>query len=78
MRHVQYILIHEMIFIARNLLTHIDSRLHQDFPGNFVVHFGGRPIILVGDLGQLPLVMDRHHMHVNCMQKNYGIYSQLL
>ena len=41
------------------MLTHIDSRLRQDFPHNKEVSFGGISIILVGDLGQLPPVMDR-------------------
>ena len=59
MKHVKYILIDEMSFIGRNLLTHIDSRLRQAFPHNKEVSFGGISIILVGDLGQLPPVMDR-------------------
>ena len=59
MRHVKYILIDEMSFIGRNLLTHIDARLRQAFPENANVPFGGRSIILVGDLGQLPPVMDK-------------------
>ena len=59
MRHVKYVLIDEMSFIGRNLLTSIDSRLRQAFPKNSYVPFGGRSIILVGDLGQLPPVMDK-------------------
>ena len=56
---MKYILIDEMRFIGRNLLTHIDARLRQAFPESAYVPFGGRSIILVGDLGQLPPVMDK-------------------
>ena len=48
-----------MSFIGQNLLQNIDSRLHQAFPKNCNVNFGGRSIILVGDLGQLPHVSDK-------------------
>jgi hypothetical protein len=59
MRHIKYILIDEMSFIGRNLLTQIDARLRQAYSENSIVPFGGRSIILVGDLGQLPPIMDR-------------------
>ena len=59
LRSVKYILIDEMSFIRKNLLIRIDSRLHQVFPENATIPFGGRSIILVGDLGQLPPVMDK-------------------
>ena len=48
-----------MSFIGKNLLIKIDSRLHQSFPENVTIPFGGRSIILVDDLGQLPLVKDK-------------------
>ena len=48
-----------MIFIGKNILIKIDSRLRQAFPENATIPFGGRSIILVGDLGQLPPVMDK-------------------
>ena len=59
MRSIKYILIDEMSFIGKKLLTHINARLHQAFPESAYVPFGGRSIILVGDLGQLPPVMDK-------------------
>ena len=59
MKYVKYILIDEMSFIGRNLLIKIDSRLRQAFPESANIPFGGRSIILVGDLGQLPPVMDK-------------------
>ena len=59
LRSVKCILIDEMIFIGKNLLIRIDSRLHQAFQKNATIPFGGRSIILVGDLGQLPPVMDK-------------------
>ena len=48
-----------MSFIGKNLLIKIDSRLRQAFPKNATIPFGGRSIILVSDLGQLPPVMDK-------------------
>jgi hypothetical protein len=58
-KHVKYILIDEMSFIGKNLLKSIDARLQQAFPEHSTVFFGGRSVILVGDLGQLPPVMDK-------------------
>ena len=49
-RNVKYILIDEISFIGKILLIKIDSRLHQAFPENANIPFGGRSIILVGDL----------------------------
>ena len=57
--NVKYILIDEMSFIGKNLLIKIDSRLRLAFPENANIPFGGRSIILVGDLGKLPHVMDK-------------------
>ena len=58
MRHIKYILIDELSFIGRKLLTYIDVRLRQAFLENSNVPFGGRSNILVGDLGQLSPIMD--------------------
>ncbi|XP_057838552.2 uncharacterized protein LOC131048569 [Cryptomeria japonica] len=58
-QHIKYILIDEMSFIGQNLLQNIDSRLRQPFPEKSNMSFGGRSIILVGDLGQLPPVSDK-------------------
>ena len=49
-----------MSFIGKYLLIRIDSRLRQAFPENANIPFGGRSIILVGDLKQLPHVMDKN------------------
>ena len=49
-----------MSFIGKNLLIRINSRLRQAFPENANIPFGGRSIILVSDLGQFSLVMDKH------------------
>ena len=48
-----------MSFIGRNLLQNIDKRLRQAFPKNEKLKFGGRSIILVGDLRQLAPVLDK-------------------
>ena len=47
-----------MSFIGPKMLTQIDARLHQDFPSNCTIPFGGCSIILVGDFIQLPHVKD--------------------
>ena len=56
--HIRYVLIDEMSFIGPNLLSNIDSRLREAFPSHRTSPFGGRSIILVCDLGQLPPVKD--------------------
>lgn len=50
MRHVRYISIDEMKFIGPRLFIQIDSHLREAFPENKDCPFGGRFIILVGDL----------------------------
>ena len=59
LKHVRYILIDEMSFLGPKLLLKIDNRLRQAFPQKQHEPFGGISIILVGDLGQLPPVMDK-------------------
>ena len=59
MKHVKYILMDEMSFNARNILIKIDSILQHAFPKNAIIPFGGRSIILVGDFGKLPPMMDK-------------------
>jgi hypothetical protein len=59
MKHIHYILIDEMSFIGSRLFVQIESRLREAFPERNHCSFGYRSIILVGDLGQLPPVMDK-------------------
>ncbi|XP_057868373.2 ATP-dependent DNA helicase RRM3-like [Cryptomeria japonica] len=59
LKHIKYILIDEMSFLGPKLLLKIDSHLRQAFPDNQHEIFGGVSIILVGDLAQLPPVMDK-------------------
>ena len=59
MQYIRYILIDEMTFIGPKLLLKIDSKLHEAFPNDQSTHFGGRSIILTGDLAQLPPVLDK-------------------
>ena len=47
-----------MSFIGPKMLTQIDARLHQAFPLQSTIPFGGCSIILLGDFGQLPHVKD--------------------
>ena len=53
--HICYVLIDEMSFIGPNILSNIDSHLREVFPSHSTCSFGGFSIILIGDLGQLPL-----------------------
>jgi hypothetical protein len=59
MRDVKYLLIDEFSFVGPKLLLKIDSRLREAFPHQQKMCFGGTSIILVGDLAQLPPVMDK-------------------
>ncbi|XP_059076977.1 ATP-dependent DNA helicase PIF1-like [Cryptomeria japonica] len=59
LKHIKYILIDEMSFLGMKLLLKIDNRLRQAFPNNQHDKFGGVSMILVGDLAQLPPVMDK-------------------
>src|ERR1700722_11402912 len=55
---VHYVIIDEKSMVGRRMLAQIDTRLRQAFPENKNVPFGGRSIILFGDFGQLPPVLD--------------------
>ena len=44
--------------VGRRMLAIIDMRLRQAFPEQRNQVFGGRSLILVGDFGQLPPVLD--------------------
>lgn len=59
MRHIKYLLVDEMSFIGPKILLKIDTRLHEAFPHQQQLCFGGISIILVGNLAQLPPVMDK-------------------
>jgi ATP-dependent DNA helicase PIF1 len=58
MKHIRYVLIDEMRFIGPKLFVQIESRLREAFPETNNFPFDHCSIILVGDLGQLPPVMD--------------------
>ncbi|XP_059064840.1 uncharacterized protein LOC131856900 [Cryptomeria japonica] len=58
MYFIRYIIIDEMSFIGPRLIQRIDIRLREAFPAHNQLPFGGRSIILFGDLGQLPPVKD--------------------
>lgn len=57
MRDVKVVIIDEVSMIGRNRLNQIDTRLRQITGNNSA--FGGLSIIFVGDLRQLPPVMDK-------------------
>ncbi len=58
LEHVKYIIIDEKSMVGRRMLSLIDIRLRQAFPEHNNEPFGGRSIILFGDFGQLPPVLD--------------------
>ncbi|XP_057817259.2 uncharacterized protein LOC131030442 [Cryptomeria japonica] len=58
MYFIRYIIIDEMSFIGPRFIQRIDIRLREAFPAHNQLPFGGRSIILFGDLGQLPPVKD--------------------
>lgn len=53
-----------MSFIGLMIFVHIDACLWEAFPKNKDSPFGGRSIILMGDMGKLPPVKDKP-----CMQE---------
>jgi len=53
-----YLVIDEKSMVGRRMLALIDLRLRQAFPEHQNHVFGGRSVILVGDFGQLPPVLD--------------------
>ena len=55
---VKYIIIDEKSMVGRRMLALIDMRLRQAFPDHKNEPFGRRSIILFGDFGQLPPVLD--------------------
>ena len=54
----KYIIIDEMSMVGRKMFGQIDRRLRQAFPHRAQEVFGGCSILLFGDFGQLPPVMD--------------------
>ena len=54
----KYVIIDEMSMVGRKTFGMIDRRLRQAIPGKSQVVFGGCSILLFGDFGQLPPVMD--------------------
>lgn len=55
---VRYVIVDEKSMVGRRTLALIDIRLRQAFPRHHDEPFGGRSVILVGDFGQLPPVLD--------------------
>ena len=58
MSPIKYIIIDEMSMAGRKLFGQIDRRLRQSFPHSAQEVFGGCSILLFGDFGQLPPIMD--------------------
>ena len=58
LQDVIYVIIDEKSMVGRRMLRTIDMRLRQAFFEHSNEPFGGRPIILSGNFGQLPPVLD--------------------
>lgn len=58
MSTIRYIIIDEMSMVGRKMFGQIDHRLRQAFPHHAQEVFGGCSVLLFGDFGQLPPVMD--------------------
>ncbi len=58
MSSIRYVIIDEMSMVGRKVFGQIDRRLRQAFPHHARQVFGGCSILLFGDFGQLPPVMD--------------------
>ena len=58
LQNVRYFIIDEKSMVGRRMLGIIDVRLRQAFPEENNRPFGGRSLILLGDFGQLPPVLD--------------------
>ena len=56
---MRYIVIDEMSMVGRKMFGQIDRRLRQAFPHRALEVLGGCSMVLFGDFGQLPPVMDR-------------------
>ena len=54
----KYLIIDEMSMVGRKVFGMIDRRLRQAFPCKSQTVFGGCSVLLFGDFGQLPPVMD--------------------
>jgi hypothetical protein len=58
LKNIIYFIIDEKSMVGRRMLALVDKRLREAFPENKSEPFGGRSIILFGDFGQLPPVLD--------------------
>ena len=58
MSTIKYLIIDEMSMVGRKVFGQIDRRQRQAFPHHAQKVFGGCSILLFGDFGQLPPVMD--------------------
>ncbi len=58
LQNIIYLIIDEKSMVGRRMLALIDMRLRHAFPENKNEAFGGRSVILFGDFGQLPPVLD--------------------
>ena len=59
MSTTRYTVIDEMSMVGRKMFGQIDRRLRQAFPHRALEVFGGCSMLLFGDFGQPPTVMDR-------------------
>ena len=76
-RSIKYIIIDEMSMIGRRMFGKIDQRLRQAFPNGSGKIFGGCLVILFGDFGQLPPVLDLPIYSVDSRENVWSSGGQL-
>ena len=76
-RSIKYIIIDEMSMIGRRMFGKIDQRLRQAFPNGSGKIFGGCSVILFGDFGQLPPVLDLPIYSVDSRENVWSSGGQL-
>ncbi|PAA48170.1 hypothetical protein BOX15_Mlig000215g10, partial [Macrostomum lignano] len=72
-KDVRYIFIDEFSMLGQRLLRKVDARLRELFPEHSKQSFGGRSVILIGDVFQLPPVLDTQLYVYNPNQKKHDI-----
>ncbi|EXX69416.1 Pif1p [Rhizophagus irregularis DAOM 197198w] len=81
LNEVNYVIIDEKSMLGRCILFVVDSRLRTVFPEHQNQPFGDRSVILVGDFGQLPPVIDepmysKKPRHDSLSNDGMNVYNQ--
>ena len=75
---LRVLIVDEDSMVGRKMLGFLDARMHQGKQGRGVardVPFGGVSVILVGDEGQLPPVLEKPKYVMDCYSDHYAQYE---